>query len=433
MQIRRFLETKKDFKTEKPKIIASFTFPILDYLINSFAASSDYTEFNELLISLINLAYLDEKFIDYFLKDNIVCEKLFNILYIIMQNELYFSICDNILLLLGNFFSRPHKMENVLKIIPFQDSLTLLVKSIKTLPNYIICNLLWVFRNALKNLPGIFNNYIHPELLETTVKKAEFYIEQDLCYQAFMLLDIVTKLKDEKINDFLISKLNLLNIILNYIKKNYDFEITAYCVCILLNMTQTDEKREMISNFFKIEAFWVALDAILIDISANLDKYDSEHLKIFLYALLKIFRKFLLAIDEKALIVKTTENAIEINLLFLVSKIETDILAENYLMYIKKKIKSKKEVVFASLISISFLQFLFVEIFEGFKDDLEIMELALYILESFFDFEKNFEHKLITNAFVQFNAYAIVDNLRQSFNDVIAEKANSIFEYFEFK
>jgi hypothetical protein len=433
LQIRRFLELKKDSKKERAKIIPFFTFPVLDSFVNLFSESNDYIEFNELLIILINLTYLDSKFIDYFLKDNFIFEKLFKTFNNVTENELLYQIAENILLLLGNFFSRPKKLENILKIIPFQESLSMLMKNIKTLPNYLVNNLLWAFGKAIKNLPKTFENYITPELLETTVKQAEYYIEQDLCFEAFSFLEDVTELKNENLNDFLINKLNLLEIVLNYIKKNYDFEITARCLCVLLNLSQCEKSENKIFCFFKAEVFWVSLDQILIDINDNFDKYSVEHLKLFLEKLLKIFKNFLLELDERFLISKTNENAIELNLMFIVTRANSDKLVYNYLRYTRKKLRSNIEFkVFCGFISIGFLQFLLGKVFEEYKDDMEIIQICFYILEKFFEFEKKFKNKLITNALIKFNAYAIIDKMRESFNDKIAEQANSIFEYLDY-
>jgi len=318
----------------------------------------------------------------------------------------------------------------VLHKIPFQDSLSLFTKDIKKLPNYLINNLVWVYGKALKHLPQTFANYISPELMETAVKKAEYYLEQDLCYEVFILLESISLLNNHDLNDFLISKLNLLDIVSNYIKKNYDFEITAKCLCLLQNLSEIKENEAKIFAFFQSEIFLIALDAILIDINDNYDLYCVNHLKQFFSALLNLLENFLLELDGKqAFISKTlTENAIEINTLYIISRLDSASLVEKYLRYIKKKLRAKNELISSGFISIGFLQFLLEKVFEEYKADLDVMLLSLDILEVFLDFERKFKNKFVKNAFICGNAYTIVEQLCRSYNDKIAEKANSIID-----
>ncbi len=428
LNIRKFLENKKDIPNEWKILISYFNHQILDNIINLFFISNDYTEFNELLIILINLSFIDDDILQYFIKDNIICTKLYNIFNNTIQDNYLNCISENIILILSNFISKePILMENILNSIPFQNVLLFIIKNIKNQSNNITNIFIWLVNQGIKNIQKIFINLVTEDLIEIIIKKAEFYIEEETCYEAIKALETISFIKDTIFNKLLL-KNNILEISLKYINKNYDFELTTLCYSILYNLAEFNENDEIMFSFFSKDIFTFSTDCIVIDLNENFEKYNIVVVKRFLNLLIKIFKYHLISKENIFHFPSLYNNAIQINILLLIKKISSDFLIYNYLRYIKSRLKEENNFNFPLVISLGFFEFLLDIVFVEFQDDLEIILVGLEIIMLLFDKEKKYKHKFIAKSLVKNTSYSIIDNFRSNINDEIAEIANHIYE-----
>jgi len=426
------LETKKGNKIDEKQILNFFTNQYLEILLSFFYIIEDNIILNELLLIFIHLTLINDEYIAYFLKDSLFCEKLFNFLNCLdIKEEKLLPIFENILIIIGNFLSIPDHISIVLNSLPFANFIGAnFIINIQTFPNTLISVILWVFRKGLMNFLDIFSKYINQDIIDFVSKKSIFFFEPELLNEATLFLETISNFEDEEYNQYLINA-NILNYCKNYIKKNYDFELTSHSFSLLYNLCKMEVNKKILITFFFDEIFWFSLDHILIDINENFDNYETQDITLFLKSFLKILSKFLLVVNEIKTMEKLTENAIEINIIFIIMRIKKKNLLYIYLKFVRKKLKTRNDKVFPSLISIGFFQNFLENIFEKYNDDVKMMLYALEIMDIIFNQGKKFNNRMIHRIFMDSNAFEIVNKMRNNSNDKLSEYSNNIFEYID--
>lgn len=448
LAIRCFLDIFHN--SDEDKIKCLFSKDIIEKLLLKFSSSTDFTVLNELLLIFINLTFVSDEYISFFICERNMCQKLFSIISKFESSEIFINFAPNIFCLLGNCISDTLSFTETLKIFPFHIILGLIFKQIDSFPNNVNSMIIWFFAKGLKRLPSQFIELINYNILKFISMKAEFIVEGELCYEAIGFFKTISDKNflnnsneksnagDEtnnlryKINDLLI-KAEIFKLLSSLIKKNYDFSITIDCFKILHNLLAVDENISYIKDLLLDEFFLYCLNNILWEIKNNcggLYKIHDTHC--FIKKLLDILKNFIGS--NNYLNKKLLNYQIEFSIFELVLSLEDEDLIFSFLTFIKMKLQIENKLAIISIISLGVFEFISENILKEFIENVnknpKLVIIALEIIKKFFTQTESY--KFLINK-TPFELNDRLEQLRSSNNDNIAELSNTLVEDYLIK